>query len=164
MRVQREIGISMLGAVAAASAIGVFAGPAGAAAMTFRDHETAVPVTGEVFHCASGDLTISSGTVDNFVNGVQDARGIQHVTGTIVPHDVTLTDGTNDYSISGAAWFGITAADPESGDITVETDTEFFVIRNADGGVYAKVQYVEHLAPNGHLVTLDAGACETPQD
>jgi hypothetical protein len=69
------------------------AGPANAAATTFKDHKTAIPGAGDVFHCTPVDLTVASGTIDSYFNGVQDAQGVFHVTGTIVAHDVTLTDG-----------------------------------------------------------------------
>jgi hypothetical protein len=164
MRNNRKIGVVALGAVAAACAIGALAGPANASATAFKDHETGIPVAGDVAHCTTVDLTITSGTIDSYVNGVVDAQGVVHVTGTIVPHDVTLTDGTNTYYISGAAWFGLTGTDPDNGVITLATDTEHFVIRNADGGIYAKVQFVEHLSPNGNYFQFDTGACETPQD
>jgi hypothetical protein len=161
----RKIGVAALGAVSAACAIGVLAAaPANAAATAFKDHQTAVPVAGEVFHCTAVDLTVTGGTIDSYINGVQDAQGVLHVTGTIVPHDVTLTDGTNSYYISGAGWFGLTGTDPDNGVITVATDTEHFVIRAMDGGVYAKVQFVEHLSPNGGYFQLDTGACQTPVD
>jgi len=35
---------------------------------------------------------------------------------------------------------------------------------HADGGVYAKVQAVEHLSPNGKVVSFNFGSCEPPQD
>jgi hypothetical protein len=164
MRTNRKIGIVALGTASATCAIIALASPASAAATTFKDHETGIPVTGEVFHCTPVDLTITGGTIDSYINGVQDAQGVFHITGTIVPHDVTLTDGTNAYYVSGAAWFGLTGADPDNGVITVTTDTEHFVIRNVSGGVYAKVQFVEHLSPNGNYFQLDTGACESPED
>jgi hypothetical protein len=164
MKTRRKIGIVALSAVSAACVIGALAGPVSAAATAFKDHQTAIPVAGDVFHCTPVDLTITGGTIDSYVNGVQDAQGVLHITGTIVPHDVTLTDGTNAYYISGAGWFGFTGTDPDNGVITVATDTEHFVIRNLDGGVYAKVQFVEHLSPNGNYFQLDTGACQTPEN
>jgi len=34
---------------------------------------------------------------------------------------------------------------------------------NASGGVYAKVQYVDHFTLNGKTFTFDIGGCEEPQ-
>ncbi|SRR6266536_5420673 len=164
MRNNRKIGVVALGAISAVCAIGALAGPANASATAFKDRETGIPVAGDAFHCTPVDLTITAGTIDSYVNGVVDAQGVTHVTGTIVPHNVTLTDGTNTYYISGAGWFGLTGTDPDNGVITLATDTEHFVIRNADGRIYAKVQFVEHLSPNGSYFQFDTGACETPQD
>lgn len=140
------------------------AGTAQAAAQTFRDHET-FPVAGDVFSCQGGDLTVTGGTLTQTFQGTIDARGLIHFTGTAVPHGVMLTDGTNTYTLSGASWFGGTATgdpdDPASTTI-VETDTEHFVIRSADGGAYAKVSTVSHLSPNGKSFSFDFGSCETP--
>jgi hypothetical protein len=76
---------------------------------------------------------------------------------------VTLTDGTNTYTLSGASWFGATSTDPE-GVPAVATETDHFVIRNASGGVYAKVQVVMHQSPNGDFFVFDGGSCEAPAD
>jgi hypothetical protein len=160
----RTLGLSALAAAAAACAFGLTAGTAGAAAITFHDHET-VPVAGDVFSCVGGDLTVTAGTISLVNQGAIDAQGKLHVTGTIVPHNVTLQDAAgNIYTISGADWFGFTSSDPEGNDIVVATDTEHFVIHTASGGVYAKVQVVEHLSPNGKVVSFDFGSCEAPQD
>jgi hypothetical protein len=157
--------ITGFGLLAAASATAAFAlaGPAQAQAQTFKDHET-FDVTGAVFSCTGGDLTVTGGTISQTVEGVQDGQGIFHITGTLVPHNVTLTDGTNSYRLSGADWFGGKSANPDSDVVIVSTDTEHFVIRSASGGVYAKVQIVEHVSQNGKSFSFDRGACETPQD
>jgi len=147
---------------AAAVALIGLAGPAQASAMAFHEHDS-LSVVGDVFACSPTDLTVTSGTIDEHFAGVQDANGVFHFTGTIVPHDVTLTDGTNTYTLSGASWFGFTGADPE-GMPTVSTETDHFVIRGATGGVYAKVQVVMHLSPNGTSFTFDRGQCEEPAD
>jgi hypothetical protein len=65
------------------------------------------------------------------------------------------------YTLSGAALFGLKLAD---GQVVVTTDTTHFVIHNADGGVYAKVQSVEHLSPTGKGFSFDFGTCEAPAD
>ena len=147
---------------AAAVALIGLAGPAQASAMAFHEHDS-LSVVGDVFACSPTDLTVTSGTIDEHFAGVQDANGVFHFTGTIVPHDVTLTDGTNTYTLSGASWFGFTGADPD-GMPTVSTETDHFVIHNATGGVYAKVQVVMHLSPNGTSFTFDRGQCEEPAD
>ena len=151
-----------LPAAAATVALIGIAGPAQASAMTFHEHDT-IDVTGDVFVCSPTDLTVTSGYIDETFAGVQDATGATHFTGTIVPHDVTLTDGTNTYTLSGASWFGFTGTDPD-GIPTVSTETDHFVIRSASGGVYAKVQVVMHLSPNGNSFTFDRGQCEEPAD
>ncbi len=161
--------MKVIGAVAAATAaatavIGV--GPAAAAAEHFKVHDS-VDVAGAVFSCAGGDITVTGGTITEVVVGTTDAQGVFHITGTVVPHDVTAADAAgNTYTISGASWFGSTATgDPEAGgQIIVLTDTEHFVLHGADGGVYAKVQSVEHLSPNGNIISFDFGACEPPSD
>jgi hypothetical protein len=147
---------------AAAVALIGLAGPAQASAMAFHEHDS-LSVVGDVFACSPTDLTVTSGTIDEHFAGVQDANGVFHFTGTIVPHDVTLTDGTNTYTLSGASWFGFTGADPD-GMPTVSTETDHFVIHNATGGVYAKVQVVMHLSPNGTSFDFDRGQCEEPAD
>jgi hypothetical protein len=149
-------------ATAATVALVGLAGPAYASAVTFKQHDSFDP-TGSVFSCSPTDLTVTGGTVRESFEGVQDANGVTHFTGTIVPHDVTLTDGTNTYTLSGATWFGATATDPDAMP-TVATETDHFVIRNASGGVFAKVQVVMHVSPNGDSFVFDRGACEAPQD
>jgi hypothetical protein len=151
-----------MSAASAACVMGALAGPASAAAQTFKDHASFNP-TGDVFTCQGGDLTITGGTVSQSVEGVLDGQGVSHITGTIVPHNVTMTDGANTYTLSGAQWFGGKAVDPDGNLLIVSTDTEHFVIRDASGGLYAKVQIVEHLSPNGTSFTFDRGACEAPQ-
>jgi len=151
-------------ALAAAGAIGFAAGPAQAAAQTFSQRES-LPAAGAVFTCQGGDLTAQTGTVNNVVHGTVDGQGIFHITGTITVHGVTLTDAAdNMYTLSGASWFGGKSTDPQGESTIVATDTEHFVIHNASGGVYAKVQIVEHFSPNGTSFTFDGGSCEPPQD
>jgi hypothetical protein len=138
-------------------------GPAQAAASTETDHSS-FPAAGAVFACQSGALTAVSGVVDQSIHTTIDGQGIFHITGTIVPHGVTLTDAVgNIYTLSGASWFGGKGSADESS-ILVSTDTNHFVIHDATGGVYAKVQFVEHLSPNGKSFSFDRGACEEPVD
>jgi hypothetical protein len=147
---------------AAAVALIGLAGPAQASAIAFRQHDS-VGVKGDVFACSPTNLTVTSGSIDEMFAGVQDANGVTHFTGTIVPHDVTLTDGTNAYTLSGASWFGATAPGPDA-EPTVSTETDHFVILGATGGVYAKVQVVMHFSPNGNFFDFDGGQCEAPTD
>jgi hypothetical protein len=154
-------------AVLAAAAITLSGvGPAGAQTDHFKAHDI-IDVAGDVFTCTSGDIIVTGGTITQFIEGTTDAQGIFHITGTIVPHDVTAADGAgNTYTISGAGWFGGKATgDPDQGgQLIVFTDTEHFVLHSADGAVYAKVQSVEHLSPNGKVISFDFGACEPPPD
>jgi hypothetical protein len=157
--------VTSLGTLAAATACAAIAiaAPAEASAQTFKDHETFSPV-GDVFTCTGGNLTVTGGTISQAIEGVMDGQGVFHITGTIVPHGVTLTDGTNSYTITGADWFGGKSLDPDGNLTIVSTDTEHFVIRSASGGLYAKVQLVEHMSPNGNSFSFDRGSCETPND
>jgi hypothetical protein len=151
-------------AALSAAALAGLAGPANASATTFKQHDAFDP-TGMVFSCSPTDLTVTGGIVDETFEGVQDANGVVHFTGTIVPHGVTLTDGTNTYTLSGATWFGSTASDPDpTAAPTVATETDHFVIRTTSGGVYAKVQVVMHQSPNGNFFVFDRGSCEAPAD
>ena len=153
-------------AAGVAAAIGFWAAPAGASATSSTEH-TSFPAAGAVFACQGGDLTVTGGTVYEVFHTSQDAQGITHVTGTITPRQVTLTDAAgNAYTLSGASWFG--AKGPSETDIVVSTDTEHFVIHTASGGVYAKVQVIEHLniTPSGkvNVKSFNLGSCQPPQD
>src|SRR5439155_24905290 len=107
--------------------LGALAAPALAAAHPFSDLQTQ-NVAGDVFTCKSGNLTATAGTITINVHGVQDGRNIFHITGTIVPRNVTLTDGTHHYALSGATWFGGKSLDAD-GNMTIEsTETDHFVI------------------------------------
>jgi hypothetical protein len=147
---------------AAVVAVTGFAAPAHAAASTFKQHDSFDP-TGSVFTCSPTDLTVTGGVVDESFEGAQDATGAVHFTGTIVTHGVTLTDGSNLYTLSGSSWFGATAPDAQAMP-TVSTETDHFVIRTSSGGVYAKVQVVMHASPNGDFFVFDRGSCEEPAD
>ena len=155
-----------IAAAGAAAAVSFWAAPAGASATSSTEHTSFDP-NGAVFACQGGDLKVTGGTVYQVFHINQDARGIEHVTGTITPRHVTLTDTAgNAYTLSGAAWFG--AKGPSETDIVVATDTEHFVIHTASGGVYAKVQVIEHVnvTPGGkvNVKSFNLGGCQPPQD
>jgi hypothetical protein len=153
-------------AAGAAAAIGFWAAPAGASATSITKHTSFDP-TGAVFACQGGDLKVTGGTVYQIFHINYDARGIEHVTDTITPRHVTLADASgNAYTLSGAAWFG--AKGLSETDFVVSTDTEHFVIHSTSGGVYAKVQVIEHfnVTPGGkvNVKSFNLGSCQPPQD
>jgi len=156
-----RIAIAAAGLVAA---IGLWAAPAGARATSSTEHSSFDPA-GAVFACQGGDLTVAGGTVYEVFHINQDAQGFFHATGTVTPRHVTLTDASgNAYTLSGAGWFGFKATPDE--EVLVSTNTEHFVIRTASGGVYAKVQIIEHLniTPDGkvNVKSFNAGSCQPP--
>jgi hypothetical protein len=151
-------------AVGSLASLTLVAGPAGASAETFTSHDTE-PAAGAVFTCGSNDLTVTDGTLAEVFHENEDAQGMYHFTGTVVPHDVTLVDGTgNTYTISGASWFGGTSTDDQGNDPIVFTGTDHFVIHDASGAAYATVRLIGHLSPNGHSVDFDRGDCVLPED
>lgn len=121
--------------------------------------------TGAVFTCQSGDLTVTGGTVDMVEHTNIDAQGVFHFTGTITPHDVTLVDAAGStYTLSGASWFGGKGTEQQT---VVEHDTDHFVLHDPSGGVFGKVQLVDHFNVSQSGIngfTFDKGSCETPQD
>ena len=142
-------------------ALGAGVSAANASAQTFHGKDSFDP-TGDVFTCSAGDLTVTGGIVNETFAGVQDNTGTYHFTDTIVPKGVTLTDGANTYYLSGTSWFGQSSDDPSGDTVLVTTTTDHFVIRDATGGVYAKVSVVEHMSPDGGSFVKDSGACEEP--
>jgi hypothetical protein len=92
-----------------------------------------------------------------------DAAGGGHVTGTISPIGVTLSDGTTDtvYRLAGASWFG---GNFNAGGDFVATDTAFFNILGPSGGPVAKVAAVEHSSSGGANWSFNFGQCSTPED
>jgi hypothetical protein len=122
------------------------------------------PAAGAVFQCAAplGDLTAQSGWVTQVIHTSVDGTGVFHITGTLVPHQVTLSDtsGTT-YQLSGAEWFGGKVGSDQQP--IVLTDTEHFVVRSADGGAVARVSMVGHLSPNGVSFEKNLGTCLPPQ-
>jgi hypothetical protein len=149
-------GVVALGAIGLAGA-----GASASQPMNVTTHETQ-DVKGQVFTCQGGNLTIDSGSISVMQHVNVDAQGIAHVTGTITPKNVVLSDANgNTYSISGAQWFGGKAISEDQP--ILFTDTEHFVIHSAGGGVYAKVQSVSHFSATGSSFTFDKGSCEPPQ-
>jgi hypothetical protein len=120
--------------------------------------------TGAVFTCPGTSYTVLGGTVLSISHDSFAANGSEHVTGTIAPIGVTLTDGTTDtvYRLAGASWFGGNV-DPAHGKYEF-TDTEFFNILGPSGGVVAKVAGVEHMGTGGSNFSFSFGACQPPQD
>jgi hypothetical protein len=157
----RKSRLIALAGVVAAGTMALTTAPARSAATTAHEHVT-FPAAGSVFTCSGGDLTATAGTVDEVIQTAVDAQAVVHVTGTITTHGVTLQDAAGSaYTLSGASWFGLKLADEQ---VVVITDTTHFVIHNATGGVYGKVQSVEHLSPNGKGFSFDFGTCEAPAD
>ena len=159
MKLYRKASAAALFTASIACALGALTGPASASATTFKERVSFDP-TGAVFSCESADLTVTGGIVTESLESVQDAQGTTHLTYTIVPHDATLTDGTNTYTLSGSAPLAATIG--PDGEFVVVTDPTHFVIRNSSGGVYAMVQVVEHFSPDGHSFVFDRGSCEAP--
>ena len=86
----------VLVAVAAIAVALVVAMPAGAAGNAGSTQVTTFDPTGAVFPCTNGtNYTVLGGTVKSVFHDGFDAAGGEHVTGTITPMGVTLTDGTS---------------------------------------------------------------------
>lgn len=158
-----RIAVAAAGATAAA---GLFAAPAGASASGSTQHLQFDPA-GDVFSCEGGDLTGTGGIVYQVFHTSQDAHGVMHYTSTITPRHVTLADAAgNGYTLSGAVTFGGKAT--AGGDTLVETSTAHLVIHPVSGGVFAKVQAVEHvnITPGGkaNVKSLNLGGCQLPED
>ena len=153
----------VFGTLATAGVLALAAGPA--AAMSVTEHDS-FPAAGSVFACGDTTITAQTGTVSEVFHENSDAAGMFHFTGTITVHGVTLTDEAgNEYTLSGATWFGGKGSDPE-GNLppVVSTETDHFVLHDASGGVYAKVQMVGHVSPNGKSFFFDRGTCTPPTD
>jgi hypothetical protein len=156
--------VAVLVALAAVAAALVVALPASAAGNAGTTQVTTFDPTGAVFTCPGTNYTVLGGTVLSVLHDSVAANGSEHVTGTIAPTGVTLTDGTTStvYRLAGASWFG--------GNFNVVngkyvfTDTEFFNILGSSGGVVAKVAGVEHMSSGGSNFSFTFGQCEAPQD
>jgi hypothetical protein len=161
MRTKATAALVALVAVAAALVIALPATAAGNAGTT---QVSTFDPTGAVFTCPGTNYTVLGGTVISVFHDSFAANGSEHVTGTIAPTGVTLTDGTTStiYRLAGASWFG--------GNFNVVngkyefTDTEFFNIVAPGGGVVAKVAGVEHMGSGGSNFSFTFGQCEPPQD
>ncbi len=125
---------------------------------------TTFDATGAVFTCPGTDYTALGGTVRSVFHDSIAANGSEHVTGTIAPTGVTLSDGTTDtvYKLAGASWFG--GSFNEASGRFVATDTEFFNIVAPGGGVVARVAGVEHMSSGGSNFSFSFGACQPPED
>jgi hypothetical protein len=162
MRMRSRLGrVGAFGLGIGATAV-VLASPALAASGQQTDRGSFDP-TGAVFTCVQGDITVTGGTVNEVSHYAQDGRGVFHFTSTITIRGVTATDANgNQYFITGASSFsGMARSENE---LLLVTDTSHFVIHNASGGVYGKVQLVDHFSLNGRSFTIDIGGCEAPQD
>jgi hypothetical protein len=154
-------------AFAAAAAVGaaIFAaGPAYASSNAGSTQIESFDPTGAVFTCPGTDYTVLGGSVLSLFHDSFARNGSEHVTGTIAPTGVTLTDGTTDtvYRLAGASWFG--GNFNEVNGKYVFTDTEFFNILAPSGGVVARVAGVEHMSSGGSNFSFTFGECEAPQD
>jgi hypothetical protein len=142
----------------------VVALPASAAGSAGTTQVTTFDPTGAVFTCPGASYTVLGGTIRSVFHDSFAANGSEHVTGTIAPIGVTLTDGTTStvYRLAGASWFG--------GNLNYVNgryefaDTEFFNILAPNGGVVAKVAGVEHMGSGGSNFSFTFGACQAPQD
>ena len=153
--------LALAGAVAAALVVALPAGAAGNAGTT---QVTRFDPTGAVFTCPDATYTVLGGTIVSVFHDSLAGNGSEHVTGTISPIGVTLTDGTTDtaYRLAGASWFGGNL-DFVNGKFEF-SDTEFFNILGPSGGVVARVAGVEHSGSGGSNFSFAFGACEAPQD
>ncbi len=155
--------VAILAGLAAAATALVVALPASGAGNAGTTQVTTFDPTGAVFTCPGTDYTVLGGTVRSVFHDSFAANGSEHVTGTISPIGVTLTDGTTDtvYRLAGASWFGGNL-DYVNGKFEF-SDTEFFNILGP-GGVVAKVAGVEHMGSGGSNFSFNFGACQPPQD
>ena len=156
---------AVLLAVASIAVAMVAAMPAGAAGNAGSTQVTTFDPTGAVFSCSSGtNYTVTGGTVRSIFHDGLDAAGGEHITGTIAPMGVTLTDGTTStvYRLAGASWFG--GSFNQSTGKFVTTDISFFNILGPSGGPVAKVAAVEHFSSGGANFSMTFGACSAPND
>jgi len=154
--------LGVLVIVAAAAAALVVALPASAGSNPNSAQVTTFDPSGAQFTCTDATYTAIGGAVQQVMRDSFDATGAEHVTGTITPKGVTLTDGTSLYRLTGATWFGGTF-DEVTGHF-VFTDTGHFNIIAADGTVVGRVSTVEHSGSNGSTFSFDFGNCEAPND
>ena len=155
--------ISLLSFAVAVVVALVVALPAGAAGNAGTTQVTTFDPTGAVFTCPDADYTVLGGVIHTVMHDGFAANGSEHVTGTISPIGVTLTDGTTDtvYRLAGASWFGGNL-DFVNGKYEFG-DTQFFNILGPNG-VVARVAGVEHSGTGGSNFSFNFGACQPPQD
>jgi hypothetical protein len=160
----RKKAVGLVAALAALAAALVAALPAGAAGNAGTTQVTTFDPTGAVFTCPGTNYTVLGGKVRSVFHDSFAANGSEHVTGTIAPIGVTLTDGTTStvYRLAGASWFGGNM-NPATGKAEF-SDTEFFNILGPSGGVVAKVAGVEHMGTGGSNFSFSFGECQAPQD
>jgi hypothetical protein len=152
-------------ALAALSCAAVMAVPALAAGSAGTTQVTTFDATGAQFPCSDGTTyTALGGTVHSIMHDSFSANGAEHVTGTIAPTRVTLTDGTTStvYTLGGALWFGGNL-NQATGQFEF-TDTGFLNIIAPGGGVVGKVAGVEHMGSNGATFSFNFGDCQAPQN
>ena len=159
MRYKALVAVAALATAAMVVVVPAFAGGnAGSTQVSSFD------ATGAVFTCPDTNYTALGGSVLSVFHDSIAGNGSEHVTGTIAPIGVTLTDGTTStvYRLAGASWFGGNVNDV-NGKYEF-TDTEFFNILGPSGGVVAKVAGVEHMGSGGSNFSFMFGQCEGPQD
>jgi hypothetical protein len=118
-------------------------------------------VTGDVFVCDDALYTVTSGVIATTVHEGSSASGNENFTVTIVPRNVVAEDAEgNEYSITGAVWFGGTLNAKQAKEQF--TSTQFLNIVGATGGIVDAVRLVFHFSPNGRIVDLDFGSCQEP--
>src|ERR1043166_362582 len=100
--------VAVLSALAAVAVALIVALPANAAGNAGTTQVTTFDPTGAVFTCPGTDYTVTGGTIQSIFHDSFAGNGSEHVTGTIAPIGVTLTDGTTDtvYRLPGASGFG----------------------------------------------------------
>jgi hypothetical protein len=158
----RHTSLGLLAAATAVAAALVVALPANAGSNPNSAQVTTFDAAGAQFTCTDATYTAVDGIVQQVLRDSFDATGAEHVTGTITPKGVTLTDGSSLYRLSGASWFG--GYLNEATGHFVFTDTGHFNIVAADGTVVGRVSTVEHQGSNGSSFSFDFGNCEAPQD
>src|SRR5438094_8152502 len=155
--------VAVLSALAVCAVALVVAPPANAAGNAGTTQVTTFDPTGAVFTCPGTNYTVLGGVIRSVFHDSFAANGSEHVTGTIAPTGVTLTDGTTNtvYRLSGASWFGGNF-NYVNGKYEL-TDTQFFNIIAPGGGVVAKVAGVEHMGSGGSNFSFNFGQCQPPQ-
>src|ERR1043166_260440 len=156
--------VAVLSALAAVAVALIVALPANAAGNAGSTQVTTFDPTGAVFTCPGTDYTVLGGIVRSVLHDSFGANGSEHVTGTISPIGVTLSDGTTNatYRLAGASWFGGNF-NSVNGRSEVD-DTAVFNIPGPGGGVGARVAGVEHMGSGGSNFSFTFGQCEAPQD